>query len=155
MVQFLAFPVVKSWLHDHLFANSLHNPNQYAYTRHHSTETTLISLHNHLITAISHQQVSCICLLELSAFFDTIDNSILLRRLSYQFGITDQALAWFQSYLLSCSFYILASGSTSSSFPQTCDVSQGPILLPVLFNMYATPFSSLISLTVSQSPSLC
>ena len=86
-------------------ANSLHNPYQSAYTRYHSTETTLLSLHNHLVTAIRHQQVSCLCLLDLSTAFYT--KSILLHRLSSWFGITDIALALFQSYLLSCSFCIL------------------------------------------------
>ena len=73
---------MKSWLHDRLYANSLHNSNQSAYTRHRSTETTLLSLSNHLITAISHKQVSCFYLIDLSATFDTIEHSILFYRFS-------------------------------------------------------------------------
>ena len=72
--------IIKSRLNKHLSSNSLYNPNQSAYTKYHSTETTLLSLHDHLIIAISHQQVSCLCLLDLSAAFDTIDHSILLHR---------------------------------------------------------------------------
>ena len=72
-----------------LMETLLHNPNQSAFTKHHSTETTLLSLHDHLITAISHQQVTCLCLLDLSAAFYTIDHSNLLHCLSSWFEITD------------------------------------------------------------------
>ena len=66
--------VVKSRLMDHLTSNSLLNPHQSAYCKHHSTETALLYIHNHLISAIGSQKVSCLCLLDLSAAFDTIDH---------------------------------------------------------------------------------
>ena len=49
---------VKICLLDHLASNHLLNPNQSAHTKHHWTDTTLLSLHNHLSNTISHQQVS-------------------------------------------------------------------------------------------------
>ena len=107
--------IVKSRLNEHLSSNSLYNPNQSAYTKYHSTETTLLSLHDHLITDISHQQVSCLCLLDLSAAFDTIYHLILLHRLSSWFGITDCALTWFETYLTSRSFSCLWFCITSLS----------------------------------------
>src|SRR6218665_3096256 len=36
---------------------------------------------NKLVSAVSHQQVSCLCLLDISAAFDTIDHNILPQRL--------------------------------------------------------------------------
>ena len=128
-----------------LYFNPLYNTNQSAYTKYHSTETTLLSLHDHLITAISHQQVSCLCLLDLFAAFDTIDHSILLHRLSSWFGIADSALTWFETYLTSRSFSVLASGFASPPYPLSCGVPQGSVLGPILFNMYTTPLSNLIS----------
>ena len=70
--------VVKSRLTDHLTSNSLLNSHQSAYCKHHSTETALLYIHDHLVSAIGSQKVSCLCLLDLSAAFDTIDHDILI-----------------------------------------------------------------------------
>jgi len=48
--------VVKSRLTTHLSSNNLLNPHQYAYSKHHSTETALLYIHDHLINAIGSQQ---------------------------------------------------------------------------------------------------
>jgi len=89
--------IVKSCLIDHLTSNKLLNPHQSAYGKHHSTETALLYIHDHLINAIGSQKVSCLCLLDLSAAFDTIDHNILISRLSSWFGIHDSVLSWFKS----------------------------------------------------------
>jgi len=59
--------------------HNLLNPRQSAFWRHHSTETSILCIH--LINAIGSQKLSCLCLLDLSAAFDTIDHDILLTRL--------------------------------------------------------------------------
>ena len=63
---------------DHLTSNcnSLLNSHQSAYCKHHSTETTLLYVHDHLVSAIGSRKVSCLCLLDLSAAFDTTDCDI-------------------------------------------------------------------------------
>ena len=89
--------VVQSRLTDHLVRNQLLNPLQSAYRKFHSTETLLLSIDDHLINVIGRPQVTCLCLLDLSAAFHTIDHSILLDRLSLWFGIHGTALleeAW-------------------------------------------------------------
>ena len=131
--------IVKHRLDRHLASNSLYNPFQSAYTRYHSTETALLAVHDSLIQAIAHQQVTCLCLLDLSAAFDTIDHNILIHRLSSWFGITDIALSWFESYLTDRHFTVEASGHKSSTFPLSCGVPQGSVLGPILFIMYTTP----------------
>jgi len=47
-----------------------------------------------LVVSKSH-----VCLLDLSAAFDTIDHSILLDRLSKWFGLYGAVLNWVKSYL--------------------------------------------------------
>ena len=139
--------VVKSRLDQHLASNSLYNPCQSAYTRYHSTETALLAVHDSLIRAIAHQQVTCLCLLDLSAAFDIIDHNILIRRLSTWFGITENALSWFQSYLSNRHFIVQALGNRSTKFSLSCGVPQGSVLGPLLFILYTTPLSSLLSNT--------
>src|SRR6218665_3433481 len=96
----LSEQVVLSRLKGYLTSNNLLNPNQSAYTKHHSTETLLTSLYNKLVMAIiDRQQVSCLWFLDISAAFDTIDHTILTHRLSSLFGISGTALSWIKSYL--------------------------------------------------------
>jgi len=70
-----------------------------AYCNHHSTDTALLYIydHLHLINAIGSQKVTCLCLLDLSAAFDIINHNILITRLSSQFGINSSVLCWFKS----------------------------------------------------------
>jgi len=136
--------VVKSRLTDHLFSHSLLNPHQSAYRRHHFTETSLLYIHDHLITAIGSQKLSCLCLLDISAAFDTIDHDILLTRLSSWFGIHGSVLNWFKSYL-SRTFCVKCNDCFSSLHTSLYGVPQGSVLGPLLFIMYTTPLSTLIS----------
>ena len=131
-------------LSQHLTENSLWNNHQSAYLRRHSTETVLLSLYNSLINAIDKQNVSCLCLLDLSAAFDTIDHSILLDRLQSWFGISDIVLSWFNSYLSSRSSIVHSLNSSSAPTPLKIGVPQGSVLGPLLFILYTTPLSYLI-----------
>ena len=139
--------VIKDRLHEHLSHNSMFNIFQSAYTKFHSTESALLVIHDHLIKAMDRQEVTGLTLLDLSAAFDTIDHSILLHRLTSWFGICDSALAWFQSYLSYRFFSVSCLDNLSSSLPLSCGVPQGSVLGPILFIMYTTPLSSLISQT--------
>jgi len=91
------------------------------------------------------QKVSCLCLLDLSAAFDTIDHNILLTRLPSWFGIQGSALDWFKSYLSSRSIRVKCNNNFSSCHSCICGVPQGSVLGPLLFILYTTPLSTLIS----------
>ena len=68
---------VEAQLTEHLDTHSLLNSHQSDFIKHHSTETVLLSIHDRLVQAINNQTIAGICLLDISAVFDTIDHSIL------------------------------------------------------------------------------
>ena len=49
-------------------------------------------------------------ILDLSAAFDTVDHTILLRRLETSFGVTGDALKWIASYLSAQSQHVMING---------------------------------------------
>ena len=98
-------------------------------------------IHDHLVSAVGSQKVSCLCLLDLSAAFDTIDHDILITRLSSWFGIHGSVLSWFKSYLSSCRFRVRGETNLSSWYTSWCP--QGSVLGPLLFVMYTIPLSNL------------
>ena len=138
-------PTFSLFIATHLTSNSFLNSHQSAYCKHHSTETALLCIHGHLISAIGSQKVSWLCLLDLSAAYNTIDHDILITRLSSWFGIHGSVLRWFKSYLSSRYFHVKCETDLSSWYTSSCGVPQGSVLGPLLFVMYTTPLTTIIS----------
>ena len=74
--------------------------------------------------------------IDLSKAFDTVDHSILLRKLEL-YGITDRNYAWIKSYLSNRLQYIQIDENSRTEFCVVkCGVPQGSILGPLLFLLY-------------------
>ena len=106
----------------------------------------MLSLHDHLTYAISHLQVSCRCLLDLFAAFDTLNHFILLNCLSTSFGISELPLQWFTSYLSSRTAAVSIPPHLSFRISHL-QSSTSSVLGHILFNMHNTPLSTLISIS--------
>jgi hypothetical protein len=124
--------------------HNLHEPMQSAYRSFHSTETALLRVQNDILHAIDTQHCVLLVLLDLSAAFDTVDHGILLNRLSSRFGVTDDALAWFASYLKDRKQSVLIDGSTSEQHILDRNVPQGSVLGPILFTNYTAPVGDIV-----------
>ena len=74
--------------------------------------------------------------IDLSKAFDTVDHSILLRKLEL-YGVTDRNYAWIKSYLSKRLRYIqIDENSRTELCVVKCGVPQGSILGPLLFLLY-------------------
>ena len=66
----------------------------------HSTESAVLIVYNDQnIRAVGQGHVVAMALLDLSSAFDTVDHATLFSG-NERYAVTDQALAWFQSYLI-------------------------------------------------------
>ena len=131
-------------IHKHLLRNDLFDPLQSAYRPNHSTETALIQVFDDLLTNLDNKKVILLALLDLSAAFDTVDHTILLKRLCHTFGISGQALKWFTSYLSDRSQVVSVNSVKSSSHILECCVPQGSVLGPSLYSRYTKPIGNII-----------
>ena len=84
-------------------------------------------------------------LLDLSAAFDTIDHTILFNCLRDWFGMDGTVLMWIKSYLKNCRQKVKLGHSFLDAFSLPYGVPQGSVLGPLLFTLYTTPLSHIIS----------
>jgi hypothetical protein len=137
--------VVASQIKRHLDDNNLGNHYQSAYKTGHSTETALLCIKNDVHTSLSKGMPTALILLDLSAAFDTIDHEVLLGCLSSWFGFGGMVLEWFTSYLADRVQYVKVGETLSDPANLTSGVPQGSVLGPILFSLYTTPLSKIIS----------
>ena len=137
--------VMASRLNSHIITSHTSHNFQSAYRKFHSTETALLKIHNDILSSMDDGRVTALTLLDLSAAFDTIDHTNLLRRLGNCFGVSGKAMDWFKSYLTGISQRIKLSNCLSSRSDLCFGVPQGSVLGPQLSTLYTTPLSNLIS----------
>ena len=97
-----------------------------------------------MLNAIDNGNLSLLTLLDLSAAFDTIDNSILLESLQTSFGIDGLPLKWVKSYLSNRHQKVKIDNNLSNVLAILYGVPQGSVLGPLLFSMYIFPLTDVI-----------
>ena len=83
--------------------------------------------------------------LDLWAAFDTMDHDLLLNRLTSWFWIDGNALGWLNSYLIDRFQCTNIKDIISNPFEFVFGVLQGSILGPLLFIMYTSSLSCVLS----------
>jgi len=91
--------VVDSRLSEHIKRHHLLPVRQSHYRPFHSTETAVVSIHNHMIAVVDQGHIDALVLLDLSSAFDTVDHSNLMGVLRRRFGVDGNALSWVAEFL--------------------------------------------------------
>ena len=133
-----------SQLQAYLKENYLYAKFQSGYRQFYGFETALLRVTNEILMSLDKGEEVILILLDFSSAFDTINHDILLKRLEHKLGICDQALKWFQSYLLGRSHRVIIGNERSFTHSLTQGVPQGSVLGPFLFTLYICPPESII-----------
>ena len=145
MILKLIEKAVANQLNSYINKEGLSNLNQSAYKRLHSTETALLKIQNNIAASMDSGKAVALTLLDLSAAFDTIDHTILFNCLRDWFGVDGTVLMWIKSYLTNRRQKVKLGNSFSDAFSLPYGVPQGSVLGPLLFTLYTTPLSHIIS----------
>jgi len=127
--------VIHRRLYNFLLKNDIFYKSQYGFRPKHSTINAITELCYNITNAFENDECTLAVFLDLSKAFDTIDHTILLRKLAH-YGIRGVALEWFKNYLRGRQQYVQINNSRSEIDIITCGVPQGSVLGPLLFIIY-------------------
>ena len=122
-------------LHDYLIDNKIQYNNQWGFRSLHSTSLALIDCADNWAINIDNGNINFTLLLDIKKAFDTIDHNILLQKLNH-YGVANQELEFFRSYLNNRAQYCNVNGHNSTFRTIKYGVPQGSILGPLLFIIY-------------------
>ena len=103
---------------------------QFGFRAKHSTDHAILSITDEIQRAIDEGYYSCGIFLDFSKAFDTVNHTILLRKLEY-YSIRGITGSWFNSYLSNRQQTVTLNNITSTSTLTSCGVPQGSVLGPL------------------------
>ena len=112
--------------------------NQYGFRPHHSTEYAALEIVDRITTHLDNKQLHISIFLDLSKAFDTLDHTILLKKLEH-YGLEPSALQSLKSYLTNREQFVKIDDIKSNVLPINTGVPQGSILSPLI--VYVNDFA--------------
>ena len=117
-------------LYDYFTVSNLLGNKQCGFRSLHSTAMALGNLTNTWL--INNGKINSVVFLDIKKAFDTVDHKILIDKL-YFYGIVEQELHFFRSYLTDRVQCYSVNGASSGCKKITCGVPQGSLLGPLTF----------------------
>lgn len=127
----------RDWCH---FLMRLVTAQQYGFLLNKSTTDATLRFTEHVHRTFHDGNSVLTTMLNFSKAFDTVQHSILLRKLDAM-GVRGLGLQWFTSYLSDRKQFVFISGENSSLKSISSGVPQGSILGPLLFLAYINDMS--------------
>ena len=127
--------LISTRISDYLDTHNILSPHQFGFRKKFGTEYAIMDMHEKLLSNLDKNLNTCSVFLDLAKAFDSVSHEILLRKL-HKYGIRDQALSLFTSYLKSRSQFTALGKIHSSYITIKFGVPQGSILGPLLFLLY-------------------
>ena len=112
--------------------NGLFHPSLHGYRNSGSTMTALISMHEKWVVAASKGQISGVILVDLSAAFDLVCPSLLIKKLQI-YGFKEDITTWITSYLTDRYQSVWIDHVFSDFLENSIGVPQGSNLGPLFF----------------------
>ena len=108
---------------------------QFGFRNNHSTAHALLEITEKIKQVCDTGQFACGVFLDLQKAFDTVNHTILLKKLTH-YGIRGVANKWFQSFLEDRKQFTSVLGIKSAEKPIKYGVPQGSVLGPLLFILF-------------------
>jgi hypothetical protein len=123
-------------LYGYLSTNKFLYDNQFGFQPGKSTLHPHLKIIDYISKALNNNEIAVAVFIDLKKAFDVINHEILLMKLS-KYGVRNNNLSWFASYLRNRKQFVMVNGSLSDFWSVfNISVAQGSILGPLLFLIF-------------------